>query len=339
MKVSELGEFGLIRSIREMARRGGQGFNEDQLVLGIGDDAAVLKRPHGLLLATTDSMVEGVHFKRDSIRWRELGWKALAVNLSDIAAMGGVPVHTMVSLALPPETEVKWVLEMLRGFLKLAGREGVMLVGGNISRASQLSVAVTVLGETGSGNGYLSRGAARPGDLVAVTGWPGLSAAALLTMQSNGGSRTGINPLFQRAHFSPEPRLAEGRRLKSLGVLSAIDVSDGLLADLGHICDESNVSVVLHAPALPIHPRLKALFPKEAMDMVLGGGEDYELVFTGSEQIMRKAARQLVVPVTVIGEVVQRGRRRVRVVNERGRECLLMTGWDHFKKLPSTVRY
>jgi thiamine-monophosphate kinase len=335
MKVSEIGEFKLIDLIRRVTSRRQEGCRASGLVLGIGDDAAVISRPRGLLLATTDTLVEGVHFTPGGGNWRALGWKSLAVNLSDIAAMGGTPLHALVSLSLSPRQQVGEILEFYRGFMGLGNREGVAVAGGNLTRAPKLVITVTLLGETGNGGKYLTRSGARPGDVVAVTGWPGLSAAALKGNPGKFDERRRSLSLFERAHFKPEPRLAEGRQIKHLGVRAAIDISDGLIADLGHVCEESRVSAVVYTPSLPVHPKLKAVFREKALDLVMAGGEDYELLFTAPAAVVRLAAGKLRVPVTIIGEVVKRGPEPVRVLDGEGREQLPPRGWDHFPGRPA----
>jgi thiamine-monophosphate kinase len=219
--------------------------------------------------------------------------------------------------------------------MDLAKREGVVVAGGNLTRAPQLVVTVTLLGETGTGGKYLARSVARPGDLVAVTGWPGLSAAALKVAPGKSRVRGGSLNLFEKAHLKPEPRLAEGRLLKHLGVRAAIDISDGLIADLGHVCEESRVSAVVYTPSLPVHPKLKAVFPEMALGLVMAGGEDYELLFTAPAAIVRLAASKLQVPVTIIGEVVKRGPEPVRVLDGEGHVQPPPRGWDHFPGRPA----
>jgi thiamine-monophosphate kinase len=336
MKVSELGEFGLIHVIRRLVSYRA-GIKRAQTVeLGIGDDAAVLRPPRGLTLATTDTMVQNIHFRLEHTSLRDLGWKALAINLSDIAAMGGYPLNALVSLSIPSETDVRSILDFYRGFLTLADQEGVELAGGNLSFAPQWVINVTIMGETGPGRKHLVRSGAKPGDLIAVTGWPGLSAAALRFYSQASGCRVRSRSIFARSHRHPEPRLAEGRLLKTLGIKAAIDVSDGLLADLGHICEESRVSAVVYKASLPVHPRLKAVFPDEAEGLVMAGGEDYELVFTGPASAVRLAAGRLKVPVTIIGEVLPRGRVAVQVRDKHGQVCKPPGGWDHFRSAISS---
>ena len=318
MKMSELGEFGLQERLAQIIPTG------PGVVVGIGDDAAVF-RADGLGLATTDSLVEGSHFSRAWASAEELGWKALAVNLSDIAAMGGVPRYALISLALPPDTEVEWVLELYEGLVEAAQLYQVAIVGGDLHRAPEVSINVTVLG-TAQG-AYLLRSAARPGDLVGVTGHLGSSAGGLRMLRQGLSLDAEASAYLRQAHLRPRPRIGEGQALLRLGVKAAIDISDGLVADLGHLCRLSRVRARITTSYLPLHPLLKRAFPGQAIALALTGGEDYELLFTAPHEAMLRARKNL--PVTVIGEL--REGEGVEVVDERGQPFPLeREGWEHF---------
>lgn len=180
VKVSELGEFGLIARLDKMIETAKAGRFGDDLLIGIGDDCAAWKCTGKIQLATVDSMVEGVHFTLDTATWREIGWKSLAINLSDIAAMGGVPRYTLINLALPPDTNANDIFQLYDVIIDLAKQTKTAIVGGNISGAPQVSITITVIGES-LDECILKRSSAKPGDAIAVTGWPG-SAAGGLTM-------------------------------------------------------------------------------------------------------------------------------------------------------------
>jgi thiamine-monophosphate kinase len=328
MKVSELGEFGLIDLLAKIAPQGGP---EHRMLVGIGDDAAAWWGDDSVVLATTDALVEGVHFATGT-PWWELGWKALAVNLSDIAAMGGVPGHALVNLSLRGDTEVEDAAQFYHGMAELANQHRVAVVGGNITAAPVVMVMVTLIGR-GLKEGLLRRSAAVPGDRIAVTGYLGSAATGLRAL--NGGVK--IPPeagtYLKEAHLRPRPRISEGQVLVKQGVRAAIDISDGLVADLGHVCAASKVGATVRVNAVPIHPLMKEAFGNDALALALSGGEDYELLFTASRRVIDevKAAIGADCPVTVIGEIT--GGAGVVLLGEDGKPYHIDgPGWDHFRK-------
>jgi len=328
MRVSELGEFGLIDLLAKIAPQGGP---EHRMLVGIGDDAAAWRGDDSTVLATTDAMVEGVHFTRGT-PWRELGWKALAVNLSDIAAMGGEPRFALVSLSLPGATEVEDVVQLYRGVADLANEHRVAIVGGNITSAPLVMIAMTVVGR-GLKEGLLRRSAAVPGDRIAVTGYLGSAAAGLRRLKDSPKLAPETVTFLTKAHLRPQPRISEGQALVKRGVRAAIDISDGLVADLGHVCASNKVGAMVRVNAVPIHPLVQEAFGKEALKMALTGGEDYELLFTASERIIDdvKASLGADCPVTVIGEIGDGT--GVVLLGEDGRPYHIDGhGWDHFQK-------
>lgn len=326
MKVSELGEFGLIELLSEVLA---QGEKDPQVVVGIGDDAAAWRVDDSNLLATTDTLVQGVHFTAEGT-WRELGWKAIAINLSDIAAMGGLPRYALASLALPGDTEVEDVTQLYQGMAEIAKRFKVTVVGGNISSAPLVMITMAVIGQ-GQTEGILTRSAAVPGELIAVTGYLGSSAAGLrmLTHHCQFGPET--MTFLRRAHLQPQPRIAEGQILVRKGVRATIDISDGLVADLGHLCKASKVGAILKVDQVPIHPKVRAAFPQESLDFALTGGEDYELLFTASEEVMENVRTLADFPLTVIGKIIQEG--GVTLLDKEGKPFSLdKKGWEHLKQ-------
>jgi len=319
MKVSELGEFGLLKRLEAMVPKG------DGVVVGIGDDAAVL-RCSALALATTDSLVQGTHFNLEATSPGDLGWKALAVNLSDIAAMGGAPRYALVSLSLPPTCEVDWVVAVYEGLLEAARAYKVSIVGGDLHTAPLIAINVTLLGSL-QGDAYLSRSASRVGDMVAVTGHVGGSAGGLRMLKQGLKFNKEVETYLRRAHLRPSPRVREGQELLRLGVRAAIDVSDGLVADLGHICQMSGLGARVVADSVPVHPLLRQAFGAEARELALGGGEDYELLFTCPPALMETAIKSL--GVTVLGEMIEG--QGVAVVDMEGRPLpMTKAGWEHF---------
>ncbi len=335
MKVSELGEFGLIDLLAKMVSgsQDKQLASWRQLILGIGDDAAAWYGDASTQLLTTDSLIQDVHFSLNITPWRELGWKALAVNLSDIAAMGGVPRYALVSLALPEHTEVDGVTALYEGMIELAQQFEVSIVGGDTSRSPLVSISITVLGSAKAPDKpVLTRSAARPGDKIVVTGYLGAAAAGfeMLTNQLQFASEA-TNHL-RDAFLHPWPRIAEGQLLVEQGVRAAIDISDGLISDLNHICKASQVSARVEIDHVPIHPAVKANFGDRALELALSGGEDYELLFTASTEVIDTVKKVISCPVAVIGEIVADKKGEVNLVDINGNPFnLRKAGWEHFK--------
>ncbi|MFC1986073.1 thiamine-phosphate kinase [Chloroflexota bacterium] len=275
MKVSELGEFGLIDLLSRMAYgvRDKESGAWRQLILGIGDDATAWQGDASIQLATVDSLIQEVHFSLGVTSWEELGWRAMAANLSDIAAMGGVPQYALVSLALPGHTEVADVTALYKGMIGLAKQFEVAIVGGDTSSAPLVIINITVLGTTKNGGKHLlTRSAAKAGEKVAVTGYLGAAAAGLkmLTERLHFDSEAAAS--LGDAFLKPNPRIAEGQILVEHGVRAAIDISDGLVSDLGHICRASQVSARIEIDCLPVQRAVKANFGDRALELVLSGG-------------------------------------------------------------------
>jgi thiamine-monophosphate kinase len=312
------GEFELIAAFTRALPLAGRG-----VVVGPGDDAAVLRPAPGEdLVVTVDAVVEGVHFDR-RFAPADVGWKALAVNLSDLAAMGARPVGALVALGLPPGTPAAAVRAVARGLGACARAFRTPVVGGNVTRADVLSLTVTVLGAVPEGRAVLRSGA-RPGDVVAVTGTVGDAALGL---------GPGAPASLARRQRRPTPRIAAGLALAPL-VRAAIDVSDGLIQDLGHLCRASGVGARIGAADLPLSAayRRAARRLAEPFAAALGGGEDYELVVAVPPARLaaaRAAAARAGTSLTAVGRFV-RGR-GVRVVGERGEVVRAPAGHDHLR--------
>jgi thiamine-monophosphate kinase len=298
------------------------------VVLGVGDDAALLSVPPGHeLVACADTLVAGHHFPL-GFDAADIGWRALAVNLSDLAAMGAEPAWATLALTLPAAEE-EWLEGFVAGFAALALAHGVALVGGDTTRGP-LTLTVQALGFVPCGTALRRRGAA-PGDLLYVTGWPGDAAAGLALLQGQlagaGAARAALELKFRR----PEPRVAFGARLRGLAS-ACIDVSDGLAADLGRLAAASGVGAVVRAAELPLSRALFELAGEDrAREFALGGGDDYELLFTvppaARARLGRASAAAGAPACHCIGEVI--AGRGVRVVGEKG-DLPLPRGWDHF---------
>ncbi len=345
MLVRELGEFELIDMLAcaiaddndaLIGRLGSRGL---RVRLSIGDDAAAISAAAGLWTLTTDTMVEGVHFDIAHTPWRDLGWKALAVNLSDAAAMGAEPVCSLVTLGLRPNLPVSGLLEMYAGMMEAHGSYGGALLGGDVVKSPTFFVTVSLEGTVptthDSGEQVLTRDSARPGDLIAVTGHLGCSAGGLRMML--GGLEATLDKdtarHLRQAHNRPTPRLAEGAVLAAAGVRAAMDVSDGLVGDLRKICQASDVGAVLDGAHKAADAFLRHAFPDDWPELALSGGEDYELLFTAPPDVLENTFRALKVPVHVIGRIVE-GPPSVRMLDSAGREIdLAAGGWDHFTQM------
>ena len=347
MLVRDLGEFGVIERLNRMVTGRGAGNDAVRgwpLLVDTGDDAAAWQAGGGPDAAsvrglfTTDTMVEGVHFTRGTTPWRELGWKAVAANVSDVAAMGGRPAYALITLGLPPDTAVADLEEMYRGMLELGDRFGLAIVGGDIVRSPVFFVTTALTGV--AWRPPLLRSAARPGDAVAVTGWLGSSAGGLRLLLEAPDAAGVAADFLRHAHQRPAPAVDAGQLLAEAGIAAAMDVSDGLADDLGKLCAASGVAAQVRAAAVPAHPMLRRQFPGGWLPLALGGGEDYVLLFTGPPAVVAPLIPRLGDGAAVIGTITAEtaadadappGGGRVTVVDDAGREISLSGGgWDHF---------
>ena len=343
MLVRDLGEFELIAALDGAVReRNGALFERLRargvsVRAGIGDDAAIWEYPAATVVSTTDTMVEGTHFDTRTTGWDDLGWKAMASNLSDVASMGCEPTFALVRLGLRGDIPVDGLQAMYAGMMDACERFGGALVGGDVVRSDAFFVTVALEGIAESGAEVMSRSAARTGDLVAVTGDVGASAGGLRILLDPDAAASGADAAARRRlvnrHNRPTPRVSEGLALREAGVRCAMDVSDGLTADLAKLCAASGAAAVVRADAVPVDPSLRAAFPDEWLDMALGGGEDYELLICADERTMNAARERLGDGLTVIGEIEPRraGEARVRVVGADGAAITVASGgWEHF---------
>jgi len=298
----------------------------DDVVLGIGDDAALFAVPAGHeLAATVDSQLTGVHFPA-ALDARAVGHRALAVSLSDLAAMGAEPAWALLALTLP-EADEDWLENFSRGFLSLAERHNTALAGGNLARGP-MNITVTALGFVPAGKA-LTRDGARPSDRIYVTGHPGDAAAGLRLIKS--GKADLEDPCVQRFDF-PEPRVKEGMALRGLAS-AVIDVSDGLLADLGHLLEASGMGASIEIEKLPLSRRLLELHRRDkGRELALTGGDDYELCFTVPEAratAVEEKLKSLDCPLTCIGTVEAKAGIRCR--DGAGKEMpFAVPGYKHF---------
>ncbi|MCL6638507.1 MAG: thiamine-phosphate kinase [Firmicutes bacterium] len=334
MKLSETGEFGLIRLLTGDLACGRAG-----VIMGVGDDAAVLAPGQGRwLLYTTDMMVEGVHFSLAYFTAAQVGKKAMAVNVSDIAAMGGRPAYAVISIALRPDLPVEAVNDLYAGLKVAAGEYGVAIVGGDtVQNPERLVINIALLGEVEAG-GAVYRSGARPGDGVYVTGSLGAAAAGLYICTNPGVVCPPEAAQFCReAHCEPVPRLAAGQVLAARGVRAMDDISDGLAAEIHEICGASGTGCRIRAEDVPVDGRVRevaAAAGVDPLDWALFGGEDFELVFTADPAASREigeALGKIGVTVRRVGEITPAAE-GIRVITGDGREKPLPRGgYDHFK--------
>jgi thiamine-monophosphate kinase len=277
--VADLGEFGLIAAIAALLPA------SSAPGVGIGDDAAVVCAPDGRVVATTDLLVEGRHFRRDWSGASDIGVKAAAQNLADVAAMGASPTALLLGLAVPGDLLVAWVEDLVRGLAEECARAGARVVGGDVSGADAVMLAITALGDLG-GRDPVTRSGARPGDRLAVAGRPGRSAAGLALLEAGLGGTpepAGEFAGLVASHRRPQPPYACGPEAAILGATSMIDISDGLVADLGHVAEASGVRLDVEAARLPGDPELRAAATALGADWLrwaLAGGEDHALAAT-----------------------------------------------------------
>ena len=335
MKVDELGESGLIRLLTDMitGSRTGPGNATAfgmELTVDVGDDAAGWKLGGITELHTTDTIVEGVHFTRTTTPWEDLGWKLMAANVSDIAAMGGSPLHALITLGIPPEEEVGSIESLYRGALKLGNKYGVRIIGGDVVRSPVFFATVALAG--GCEGEPMRRSSARPGDHLAVTGELGSSAGGLRILSADVPVRDDVRATLSAAHRRPQPRTASGQLLRERGVRAAMDISDGLVEDLTKLCLASGVAARVESELLPVNPHLREAFPDGYTQLALAGGEDYELLFAAPPSLMDGLRSLLPDPTTVVGEVVAGEAGTVTVVDSRTGQTIATPtgGWDHF---------
>jgi thiamine-monophosphate kinase len=323
LRLSDAGEFGLIRELREILGKGQQG-----VLLPPGDDAAVIQAAPGPLAYTADAMVEDVHFRPAYVSWHALGYKSLAVNLSDLAAMGGCPPsYALVVLGLPPETEMDDIKVLYGGMMECATEFSCSIAGGDLVGSSRVFVSVSLVGSL-PGGVYLTRSGARPGQSIMVTGTLGDSAIGLKWLMKGGGRE---NPCA-RKHLYPQPRMNYGRRALEMGATAAIDISDGLLRDLGHICEESGVGARIIASDIPLSEQAietAGRMGEEPLGAAMYGGEDYELIIVADKGDATGMRSEM--GIRAIGEIVEGS--GIEVLDEKGQPRELEKfGYDHFKE-------
>lgn len=327
MKLLRLSEPELIAAIRKDFPA-----QKRTILVNIGDDAAVLKPDKGLLIVTKDLLIEGTHFRREWGTAYLLGRKSLAVNLSDLAAMGGRPLYCLLGLGLPSSLPPSWVEDFMAGLKSLCQQEKIFLVGGDLSRSRAIVISITVIGKAKK---YITRSGAQAGDTIWISGYPGLAAAGLQLLRkkktlgrSKQAKKSSVDILI-KAFLDPVAQIRLGSWLAQNDLAtSMIDTSDGLSIDLNHLCEESGVGAEIDSAKIPIHPSLQANFP-DPWPFILYGGEDYQLLFTVSPSKRKKvmeASRRF--RLHEIGRISQD--RHLWLVDRGRRRLLKPAGFQHF---------
>lgn len=313
MKLSQIGEFGLIKRIYKKAK-------DKNVLVGIGDDAAVVKAGKKLLILTTDTLVEGDHFSFKYFTPEQVGKKAIEINVSDIGSMGGIPKYALVSLVLPKDLDVSIIDKIYKGMRESGKKHKLEIIGGNITHGTQLVIDIDMIGEVKKQNLCL-RSHAKPGDFILVTGDLGSSAAGLNLFLKNIKGHNYV----KNKHLEPKAKYHKVKPfLKYINAM--IDVSDGLASEVTHICEQSKVGAIIFKDNVPITEetrRAAKALKKDPADYALYGGEDFELVFTVNEKNMNRVRGFLV------GEITKR---KGVYLYQKGKEKLIKkTGYDHFK--------
>lgn len=334
-----IGEFGLIRQLTHQWPT-----SSPWVVKGVGDDAAILKARQGQqLLISTDVFIEGIHFDLAYQTPKDVGWRAGVANLSDIAAMGGTPLYLLVSMAVPVRVPPQHIREFYRG-LKAACRPfTVELIGGDTSSSpSQMFLSLTIVGSVRA-NRALTRNRAEVGDRIYVTGTIGDANAGLRILHTHltnlrGFSPSAVEKFLIRRHVRPTPRVHVGQLLVARNLAhAAIDLSDGLSSDVGHVCDESHVGAEIRGNALPLSSQLRAFAQRQnadPMEIALQGGEDYELLFTAPakrHQNVLQVSEQTRVPIACIGEIKPKTFGRQLELPEGRKRKLANKSFTHFR--------
>lgn len=336
MNLNEVGEFGLIEKLKATLP-----CRDDSVVLGIGDDCAIISHCSKYhTVTTTDSLQERVHFTWKTITPYQLGWKALAVNLSDIAAMGAVPKFGLLAFSIPENYSLLTIQEIVKGIADICVKFGVSVIGGNICKSlSDLSITVTLMGEIEIGKA-IQRNGAKVGDIIFVTGYPGEAALGLDILRDK--LTICCVKLKERLilkHLIPTPRIPEGRLLSTNELAtSLIDISDGLVSDLNHICQASRVGAKVYLSRLPVREDTRqALLSQQvtAPDYFLYGGEEYELLFTISPVIIPKFSEvwrnNTDIPCNPIGEIISIEEGLILVNDDGSKASVAKKGFDHFR--------
>jgi thiamine-monophosphate kinase len=313
MKVKDIGEFGLIDLISKKIK-------DKDVLVGIGDDAAVIKTK-GLHILTTDCLVEGDHFRREWFTPEQIGMKAIEINVSDVAAMGGIPKYVLVSLQLPKDLEVEFVEEMYKGMWNACEKYSIEIIGGNMTHADQIVLSITLTGEVDKKNLSLRSGA-KPSDFILVSGSLGNGRAGLRLFQKNLKGHDKV----RKRYLEPKAQLDQGLKIAPF-VNSMIDISDGLAPEVKHICDESKCGAIIYKDKIPIKDEVRNIaraLDEDEYDYALFGGEDFELLYTVSKDNLDR------VDGILVGEITKN--KKILLFSEGKEKEIPEGGYDHFSR-------
>ena len=333
--VGDIGEFELIEHIEQLIAEKGAKLADS--TPGVGDDAASFQPRQGYdLLVTCDSIIEGRHYLSEYFTPFEIGKRAMVMNISDIGAMGGKPLYALISLGLRQKTPVTHVEDIYKGFMEELNPFNASIIGGNITRVNHSTmIDITLIGEVERSRKLL-RSTARVGDAIMVTGYPGQAAAGLQMLMNNENRIQLRNHPLVDAYIRPVHRAAEGCSLASNGKVNAmIDISDGFLGDLGHICERSRVGAEINLENFPVSESMRdisLLLNKEIYDIVLGNSDDYELIFTCSPEDV-EMLRSVIsdIPAHEVGRITSASE-GIKIILEDGTsQKIKPSGWNHFK--------
>ncbi len=315
MKVKEIGEFGLIDRITKKSKK-------KDVLIGIGDDAAVVKTKKGLEILTTDCLVEGDHFKKDWFTPQQIGMKAIEINVSDVAAMGGIPKYVLVSLCLPEDIDVDFIEDMYKGMWKTCGKYNIEIIGGNMTHSKQIIISITLTGEVSKKN-LLLRSGAKIGDYIFVSGPIGNGRAGLRVFQENLEDFSQV----KKKYLEPRARLDFALKIAPY-VNSMIDISDGLAPEIKHICDESKCGAIIYKEKIPINDDVKSTaraLDEDEYNYALFGGEDFELVYTVTKNNLKNVQGYIVGEIVKGNEINLQDRGITKIIKEKG--------YDHFSNV------
>jgi len=311
-KIKDIGEFCLIEKITKKTK-------DKDVLVDIGDDAAVVKITEGLQVLTTDCLVEFDHFRKEWFTPKQIGMKSIEINVSDVAAMGAVPRFALISLGLPKDIEVYFVEEMYQGMWKSCSKYNMEIIGGNMTHSQQIFISVTLTGDVDKKNLSLRNGA-KPSDYIFVSGYLGNGRAGLRLFQENVEGFDNV----RKDYLEPKAQLKTALKLAPY-VNSMIDISDGLASDITHICEQSKCGAIIYKDKIPIKNEVRQVAKKLGEDeynYALSGGEDFQLVYTVSKNNLNKINGIL------IGEITKD--KKIKLVSNAGEKLIKEKGYDHF---------
>ena len=331
-QISSISEFDLIKRLNNIIiENTSHDYSSENIIMGIGDDAAIVNPIESKNVVTTDTMVENTHFIYDLTNFRNLGWKSLATNYSDIAAMGCKPIHSVVNLGLRPNQKISDIEEIYLGFCELVNEFGGSIIGGDVVRSDTFFISITVTGVS-ENDTILTRNKAQIGDEIFVTGNLGSSKFGLeIILNSPEDITSDNNNHFIQAHTRPTPNIKEGLELVRAGITTAMDISDGLLNDLKKICDSSGVGADIYIESIPADKHIKNKYPEKWDEIVISGGEDYELLFTADNNSINKLKNISESKFFSIGKITDQSS-GIKIIDPNGEiKTYKGLGWDHFK--------